>query len=387
MVNGSSKRERVGAEAIRVLHVEDDPEFADLTETFLQRQHGAMKILTEHSAAAAIDRLAATTVDCVVSDYDMPGSNGLEFLETVREEHPDLPFILFTGKGSEEVAGEAISAGVTDYLQKGGGADAFGLLANRIVNAVSSRRARTNYREIMENVPDGIVVQDPETAEFLDMNREYCELFGYTRDEFFEAGFEAIHPGEPPYTAENARNLVREAVEVGPQTFQWPGIRQDGERIWCEVNLRPARLDGELRLLAAVRDVSDRRAQKEALEYERDRLTALFRSVPEPVVHIRLEDGEPVVVRTNEAFETVFGYADTDVHGASLDDLIVPDRFRDEARDINRQTVGADAIEREVVRETRDGESRFRFKAAPIVQEADEVEWVGTYVDIADRES
>jgi DNA-binding NtrC family response regulator len=53
----------------------------------------------------------------------MPGVDGLEFLASVREEYPDLPFILFTGKGSEEIASEAISRGVTDYLQKETGTD------------------------------------------------------------------------------------------------------------------------------------------------------------------------------------------------------------------------------------------------------------------------
>lgn len=76
----------------------------------------------------------------------------------------------------------------------------------------------------------------------------------------------------------------------------------------------------------------------------------------------------------------------TRTYEGQLDDLIVPDRFRDEAREINRQTVDADEIEREVVRETADGESRFRFEAAPIVQ-GENVEWVGTYVDLGDRES
>lgn len=53
----------------------------------------------------------------------MPGLDGLDVLERVRGEYPDLPFILFTGKGSEEIASDAISKGVTDYLQKGGGTE------------------------------------------------------------------------------------------------------------------------------------------------------------------------------------------------------------------------------------------------------------------------
>ncbi|MFB6130408.1 MAG: response regulator [Salinigranum sp.] len=107
---------RQSSEPIRVLHVEDDPEFADLTATFLERENGQLGVATAASASEGLARIRSDDVDCVVSDYDMPGRNGIEFLESVREVRPGLPFILFTGKGSEEVASEAISAGVTDYL-------------------------------------------------------------------------------------------------------------------------------------------------------------------------------------------------------------------------------------------------------------------------------
>jgi PAS domain S-box-containing protein len=82
-----------------------------------------------------------------VSDYEIPGQNGIQFLDTVREDHPELPFILFTGKGSEAVASEAIARGVTDYLQKDSGVEQFELLANRIRNAVSQYRTAREAEE------------------------------------------------------------------------------------------------------------------------------------------------------------------------------------------------------------------------------------------------
>jgi len=72
---------------------------------------------------------------------------GGQVLDAVRAERPDLPFILYTGKGSEEVAGEAISAGVIDYLQKELGTDQYAILANRIENAVSAYRSRRELAE------------------------------------------------------------------------------------------------------------------------------------------------------------------------------------------------------------------------------------------------
>jgi DNA-binding NtrC family response regulator len=124
------------AEEIRVLHVDDEPEFAELVASYLERSERRLSVETATSASEGFDRLADTRFDCVVSDYDMPGRSGIEFLEAVQDEHPDLPFILYTGKGSEDVASEAISAGVTDYLQKRPGPDQYTLLANRIRNAV-----------------------------------------------------------------------------------------------------------------------------------------------------------------------------------------------------------------------------------------------------------
>jgi len=71
----------------------------------------------------------------------MPEMNGLELLDTVRESHPDIPFVLFTGKGSEEIASEAISAGVSGYLQKETGVDQYTVLASVVENAVKKHRA------------------------------------------------------------------------------------------------------------------------------------------------------------------------------------------------------------------------------------------------------
>lgn len=126
---------------IRILHVDDEPDLADLTATFLTRENDRFEIETATNVAEGLDLLNQSVFDCIVSDYDMPGQNGIEFLEAVREEYLDLPFILFTGKGSEEVASDAISAGVSDYLQKGSSTDRYALLANRITNLVTQYRA------------------------------------------------------------------------------------------------------------------------------------------------------------------------------------------------------------------------------------------------------
>ena len=125
---------------VTVLHVDDDPTFGDLVADALERTGDRFTVVTETDPTECLDIIDSRDIDCVVSDYEMPEMNGIELLDRVRRVHPDLPFFLFTGKGSEEIASEAIAAGVTDYLQKSGGMEQYELLANRISHTVSRYR-------------------------------------------------------------------------------------------------------------------------------------------------------------------------------------------------------------------------------------------------------
>lgn len=135
-------RERVHGAPVRLLFIDDNPAFADLVAEYLKREHDDIRVGTEHRGEDALARLDDEPVDCVVSDYQMPDMNGIELLGAVRDDFPELPFILFTGKGSEAVASEAISNGVTDYFEKRGGTDQYAILGNRALNAVERFRAR-----------------------------------------------------------------------------------------------------------------------------------------------------------------------------------------------------------------------------------------------------
>jgi PAS domain S-box-containing protein len=167
---------------IRVLHVDDDPEFGELVAAFLARVDDSFEVVTETSAAAGLDTLTDSTVDCVVSDYDMPEMDGLAFLDAVRDSYPELPFVLFTGKGSEEVASDALSRGATDYLRKRGGTEQYDLLANRVRNAVDQFRSakRTaeleRVRTVVREVNRALVRADSREA----VESRVCEILSAT---------------------------------------------------------------------------------------------------------------------------------------------------------------------------------------------------------------
>ena len=129
------------AASIRVLLVDDDPSLADLMANQLGELREEFSIRVETDPNEALEAVDDGGIDCVVSDYHMPEMTGLELLRYVRQMEPDIPFILFTARGSEEIASEAVSEGVTDYFRKRRGGEQWRVLANRIENAAARYRA------------------------------------------------------------------------------------------------------------------------------------------------------------------------------------------------------------------------------------------------------
>ena len=110
---------------IRVLHVDDEPTDLEITRIFLKREAKEnIEIVGVLSAEEALKKLQEEHFDVIISDYRMLGMDGLEFLEELRKSQHDIgsiPFILFTGKGGEEVAREAFNKGANRYIAKNGG--------------------------------------------------------------------------------------------------------------------------------------------------------------------------------------------------------------------------------------------------------------------------
>ncbi|MFC7203370.1 response regulator [Haloferax namakaokahaiae] len=261
---------------VRVLHVDDEPNLTELVAVFLEREAGetSLSVTTSNDGLEALELLREESFDCVVSDYDMPSIDGLEFLRAVRTEHPELPFILFTGKGSEEVARDAFRVGATDYMQKDTGTDQYTVLANRVLNAVSQSRAQAaseRYGLAIEALDSAVYTLDTDGT-FVSVDSVFCELTGYDRDEILGTDITdiAADDGQDLQDALDA-TLAKETSETARfETVLAPGpnyLHPETE-ILCEGHLAVRSTDDERSILGTLQDVTDRRRLQERLTYE-----------------------------------------------------------------------------------------------------------------------
>jgi CheY-like chemotaxis protein/DNA-binding transcriptional ArsR family regulator len=121
---------------IRVLLVDDEPGLPETIASYVERENDDVEVTTAWRVLEAVSKLDEEPFDCIVSDYQMPALSGLDFLKAVREQDPEIPFIVFTAKGSEATASEAIATDVTDYVRKRPDTDQYDELVERIRKAL-----------------------------------------------------------------------------------------------------------------------------------------------------------------------------------------------------------------------------------------------------------
>jgi PAS domain S-box-containing protein len=172
---------------------------------------------------------------------------------------------------------------IQDYLnqapelaQRAGGHQMPGLFERKWMQE-KLRESEANYLTIFNEVNDAIFVHDLKTGRIVDVNESVCTMYGYTRAEVLVLSIGDISSGEPPFTQQDALERIKTAREQGPQVFEWQARHKSGRVFWIEVSLKLAEIMGKERVLAVVRDITERRQVEERLKCEKERADLLAR--------------------------------------------------------------------------------------------------------------
>jgi diguanylate cyclase (GGDEF)-like protein/PAS domain S-box-containing protein len=176
-------------------------------------------------------------------------------------------------------------------------------LAQRQIKA-----SEANYRAIFNAMDDAIFVHDPQNGAILDANPAAVALYGYSLEELRALEVSGLSAGQPPYGQEEALEYIGQALAGSPQRFEWLAKDASGRQFWVEVSLRLALLGGQERLLAQVRDITQRKESQEQLQ-----LAA--RVFENTVEGITVTDSQGNIRMVNPGFSLITGYAPEEVIG------------------------------------------------------------------------
>ena len=183
----------------------------------------------------------------------------------------------------------------------------FSDITERRKAAEALRSSEANYREIFESVNDAIFVHDIDTGDVISSNRKTSEMFGYSQEEFRNFISESLFSGVPGYTVQDALKWIRRAAEGPPQLFEWLSRRKNGELFWVEVNLKRAVIGGETRLLAIVREITDRKQAEQKLQESEERFRQLAENTNQVFWFMTPEPER--VHYVSPAFEAIWGHS------------------------------------------------------------------------------
>ncbi|MCP1661533.1 MAG: PAS domain S-box protein [Methanocalculus sp. MSAO_Arc1] len=328
-----------------LIYIDDEQALLDLGKIFLERS-GHFSVDTEVDPEKGLKRILSGEYDAVISDFQMPVLDGISLLKEIRSRGSKIPFIIFTGKGREDVVIEALNSGADFYLQKGGDPGSqFAELAKKVEHAIARRRAeeellrkneelaaaeeelrvqlddliatqndlrqsRDLFRTFIDHSYDAIFIHD-QTGRVLDVNETMLTMYRITREEALRFTIEDYSGSS--YDTDEIQVLWNSVLAGEDQLFPWVARRPLDDTLFdVEVFLTRAEMNGEFYILAFIRDMGDRKtAEREAAD-TREWLTRIIDTLPDPTFVV---DAGGVVTAWNQAIEEMTGVSADEMIG------------------------------------------------------------------------
>ena len=334
-------------DSIQIVVVDDNEHDRFLALRELRKEYPKASFVEVRNAEELTDSLSGAGPDVVITDHQLHWTDGLAIFRETRDAHPGCPVIMFTGTGNEEVAVEAMKAGVDDYVLKSPAHYArLPQIVERVLKQASevmrrkqaeeaSRDSEGRYRQLFNTVADAVMVFDADTKQFVDVNDQATRLYGYTREEFLGLKSTDISSESEKSDAAMTRTLADEATRI-PLRFH---RRKDGTEFPVEIAGNVMTLGGRRLICGVVRDITKRRWAEDTIERERDFLETLYQTVGEAILNVRMPDRR--ISHGNSMVEAIFGYPPEEFVGQTTE-MFYPDREKFEAFGAKLQ----DAMER-----------------------------------------
>ncbi len=341
----------------QVLLVDDNPNNLKLLTKILSESGYTIKAST--SGKFALKAVGTTPPDLILLDIMMPEMDGYEVCRQLKSnpDTADIPVIFISALSDTQDKLKAFAAGGVDYVSKPfQEAEVLarvnthltlrkmsekleGLVEYRttqltvkteeLQEEVDERKlvsqklwkSEQNYREIFNATDEAIFIHDSSTGAILEVNQATLKMFGHSQDKILHLRVEDLSDGSPPYTQSKVIEYRQKAVQEGPQEFEWLCRRKNGEVFWGEINLKSSIIGGQGRVIAVIRDITERKRAEKSLIDSEEKYRQLFENANEGMAVIQ----NNVFAFFNPKTLMISGYKGRELQSTPFKDIIHPD--------------------------------------------------------------
>ncbi len=295
------------SQPLNILYVDDELPLLELGRVFLEKTEN-FRVQISSSARSALSVLGRSSFDAIVCDFQMPDMDGMEFLQEVRTLHGDIPFILFTGRGREEIVIRAITSGADFYVQKGGEPKSqFAELAHKVKQAVRRRKAEQDlkysedrFSKVFHASPIQELILEYKSKKIIDANESFLVGMGYRRNEVIGRTIDELgiivnaREGIPlPAILLQDGQINNEEIQVKTKS---------GEVRTVLISLKHIMAGGQNLIVSQAIDITDQLEAQRDLRQKTDELFVAYRHLA--TIEAELQENLKTLTRQREALQS-----------------------------------------------------------------------------------